>query len=190
MKARRLLFLGPPGVGKGTQAQRLVRDLGVPQISTGDMLRTAVAAGTEIGKKARSYMDRGELVPDEVVIGVAEARLSDADVAAGFILDGFPRTVAQAEALDRILAKIGRELECCVVLEVAEEALVKRLLNRATLEGRSDDNEETIRNRMRVYRRQTEPLVAYYRRRGIVRELDGLGSMDEVAERIRRVLAA
>lgn len=190
MKARRLLFLGPPGVGKGTQAQRLVQDLGVPQISTGDMLRAAVAAGSEVGRKARSYMDRGELVPDDVVIGVAELRLADADAADGFILDGFPRTVAQAEALDRILAKIGRELECVVVMEVAEEALVKRLLHRSTLEGRSDDNEETIRNRMRVYRTQTEPLVAHYRRRGIVRTLDGLGSMDEVAARIRTVLAA
>jgi adenylate kinase len=188
--ARRLLFLGPPGVGKGTQAQRLVGELGIPQISTGDMLRAAVAAGSEIGRRAKSFIDRGELVPDQVVIGVAEARLAEHDASAGFVLDGFPRTVAQAEALDRILERLGRELELCVVMEVAEPALVERLLRRSKLEGRSDDNEETIRNRMRVYREQTEPLVAHYRRRGIVRELDGLGSMDEVAERIRRAIAA
>lgn len=190
MKARRLLFLGPPGVGKGTQAQRLARELGIPTISTGDMLRAAVAAGSEIGKKAKGFMDRGELVPDEVVIGVAELRLADPDVAGGFILDGFPRTVVQAEALDRILRGLGRELECCIAMEVSETALVKRLLNRASLEGRSDDTEDTIQNRMRVYRAQTEPLVKYYRERGILRELDGLGSMDEVAERIRGALAA
>ncbi len=190
MKPRRLLFLGPPGVGKGTQAQRLVRDLGIPQISTGDMLRTAVAAGTPVGQQAKGYMDRGELVPDDVVIGVAELRLAQPDVADGFILDGFPRTVAQAEALDRILAKLGRTLERCIVMQVAEDALVERLEKRATLEGRSDDNEASIRTRMRVYRQQTEPLVAYYRRRGILSELDGLGDIDEVARRIRGVLAA
>jgi len=184
MSARRLLLLGPPGAGKGTQARLLVERLGVPQISTGDMLRAAVAAGSAVGRRARSYMDAGELVPDEVVIGVAEERLRQPDAAEGFILDGFPRTVAQAEALDALLARLGAKLERCVVLAADEDELVRRLLRRAELEGRSDDNEETIRTRMAEYRRKTEPLIGHYRQRGVLAELDGIGEIEEVAARI------
>jgi adenylate kinase len=189
MSARRLLLLGPPGAGKGTQAQRLGAELGIPQISTGDMLRAAVAGGTEIGKLAKATMDAGKLVPDEVVIGVAEERLARDDAKRGFILDGFPRTASQAQALDRMLGKLGCRLERCVALIVNEEELVKRLLRRAQLEGRTDDNEETIRTRMRVYRESTAPLIAYYRERGGLREVDGEGSVDEVAKRIEQALA-
>jgi adenylate kinase len=190
MTARRLLLLGPPGAGKGTQAERLVADLGIPQISTGDMLRAAVQAGTPVGRDAKGYMDRGELVPDAVVIGVAEERLRQPDARRGFILDGFPRTAAQAEALDGMLAGLGVSLERCVALRVDEDELVTRLLKRAAIEGRSDDTEETIRNRMRVYREQTAPLVDYYRRRGVLREVEGLGAIDEVAARIEEALEA
>jgi adenylate kinase len=190
MSARRLLLLGPPGAGKGTQALRLVERLGIPQISTGDMLRAAVAAGSEVGREAKSFMDAGKLVPDAVVIGVAEERLRRPDAKQGFILDGFPRTVAQAEALDRMLPKLGVALERCVALRVDEEQLVKRLLRRADIEGRSDDNEHAIRERMREYEQKTKPLIEYYRARGVLREVDGLGTVDEVARRIERALDA
>jgi adenylate kinase len=189
MSARRLLLLGAPGAGKGTQAQRLVRALGVPQISTGDMLRAAVAAGTEVGKRAAAVMERGELVSDEIVVGVARERLAQPDAREGFILDGFPRTVAQAEALDRILAEDGVRLERCIALVVDEEALLARLLKRAEIEGRADDDEQTIRHRMKVYREQTEPLVAHYRAQGVLVEVDGMGSVDEVAQRIQEALS-
>jgi adenylate kinase len=188
MTATRLLLLGPPGAGKGTQAQTLVEELGVPQISTGDMLRAAVAAGTEVGLLAGDYMERGDLVPDEVVIGVARERLAKPDCEKGFILDGFPRTRAQAEALDGILREVGRPLEACVSLEVPEDELVGRLLKRAEIEGRSDDNEQTVRNRMRVYREQTEPLIAYYREKGLLRRVDGVGAVDEIETRVREAL--
>jgi adenylate kinase len=188
MSARRLLLLGPPGAGKGTQAQLLVERLGVPLVGTGDMLRAAVAAGSEVGRKAKGYMDAGQLVPDAVVIGVAEERLGRPDAKKGFILDGFPRTAGQAEALDRMLPKLGCELERCVALTVDEGELVKRLLRRAELEGRSDDNETSIRTRMREYRDKTEPLIAYYRKRGVLREVDGLGEIEEVARRIAQAL--
>jgi adenylate kinase len=188
MSARRLLLLGPPGAGKGTQALRLVERLGIPQISTGDMLRAAVATGSEVGRQAKSYMEAGKLVPDAVVIGVAEQRLAHPDAERGFILDGFPRTVAQAEALDRMLPRLGVTLERCVALLVDEEQLVKRLLRRAEIEGRSDDNEHAIRERMREYEVKTKPLIEYYRGRGVLREVDGLGTMDEVAQRIERAL--
>ena len=188
--ARRFLLLGPPGAGKGTQAERLVKSLGVPQISTGDMLRAAVKAGTKVGQEAKGFMERGELVPDAVVIGVAEERMRQPDAQQGFILDGFPRTAAQAEALDAMLAKLGVALERCVALTVDENELVARLLKRAEIEGRADDNETAIRTRMRVYREQTEPLVDYYRKRGVLREIDGLGTVDAVAARIEGALAA
>jgi adenylate kinase len=189
MSARRMLLLGPPGAGKGTQALRLVARLGIPQISTGDMLRDAVAAGTEVGRQAQGYMDRGALVPDAVVVGVAEERLAQGDAEAGFVLDGFPRTVAQAEALDALMARMGTSLERCVALIVNEDALVTRLTGRAQIEGRSDDAEETIRTRMSVYRAQTAPLIDYYRKRGILSEVDGLGSIEEVAKRIEEALS-
>ena len=189
MNARRLLLLGPPGAGKGTQAERLVTTLRIPQISTGDMLRTAVKAGTTIGREAKSYMDRGDLVPDSVVIGVAEERLQQTDAKQGFILDGFPRTAPQAAALDALLAKLGVRLECCIALQVDEDELVKRLLRRAEIEGRSDDNETTIRNRMQVYRQQTQPLIDHYRDLGVLAFVAGNGSIDEVAARIEGAIA-
>jgi adenylate kinase len=189
MTATRLLLLGPPGAGKGTQAERLVKALGIPQISTGDMLRAAVRAGSEVGRQAHAYMERGDLVPDPVVIGVAEERLRQPDAQKGFILDGFPRTPVQAEALDRMLDRLGVRLERCVALRVDEDTLVQRLLRRAAIEGRNDDNEAIIRNRMRVYRESTQPLVDYYRRRGVLFEVDGEGGIDAVAARIGEVLA-
>jgi adenylate kinase len=189
MTPRRLLLLGPPGAGKGTQAQRLVAKLGVPQVSTGDMLRAAVVAASEVGQQAKSYMDRGELVPDAVVIGVAEERLRQPDAVAGFVLDGFPRTAAQARALDALLAKLGRELQRVVSIGVDDEVLVERLVRRSRLEGRSDDTPETVRNRMRVYREQTAPLIDHYRARNLLVEVDGRGSVEEVERRIQEALA-
>ena len=189
MSARRLLLLGAPGAGKGTQAEHLGERLGIPQISTGEMLRKAVAAGTPLGREAQAYMERGDLVPDDVVIGIADERLAQPDAKAGFVLDGFPRTAAQAEALDGLLEELGERMERCLALVVDEGALVARLLERAQIEGRSDDSEETVRNRMSVYRKQTEPLVEHYRKRGILVEVDGMGSMDEVAARIEEALA-
>lgn len=188
MTARRLLLLGPPGAGKGTQAVRLAEELEIPQISTGEMLRAAVAAGSEVGKQAKAHMDAGGLVPDDVVIGVAEERLGQPDAANGFILDGFPRTRAQAEALDGLLGQLGCTLECCIVLTADAEELVKRLLKRSEIEGRSDDNETAIRNRMTVYAEKTAPLIDYYGAKNILVEVDGLGEIDEVAARIAAAL--
>ena len=185
----KLILLGAPGAGKGTVAKMLTAIDGSVQISTGDILRGAVQAGTELGKEAQGYMDRGELVPDAVVIGVAEDRLSQDDAESGFVLDGFPRTTAQAEALDALLERMGTDLERCVALVVDEDTLVARLLGRAKIEGRSDDSEETIRTRMSVYRAQTAPLVDYYRKRGALAEVDGLGSVEEVAKRIEEALS-
>jgi adenylate kinase len=188
MSVRRLLLLGPPGAGKGTQAQLLIARLGIPQISTGDMLRAAVAAGSEVGQQAKPYMDLGKLTPDEIVIGAAEERLGRPDAKLGFILDGFPRTVAQAEALDRMLPRLGCQLERCVAITVDEEELGKRLLRRAEIEGRTDDNDASIRTRMREYREKTQPLIAYYKSRGVLREVDGVGNVDAVARRIAQAL--
>lgn len=190
MTVKRLLLLGPPGAGKGTQAARLEKSLHVPQVSTGDMLRAAVDAETEVGKLASSYMERGELVPDSVVIRVAGERLKQDDAKRGFILDGFPRTAPQAEALDELLDAMDRPLQRCLSLAVDENVIVKRLMRRAEIEGRADDNEETIRNRMRVYREQTAPLVDYYEKRNLLVEVDGDGSIEEVAERLEAAVAA
>ena len=189
MSARRLLLLGPPGAGKGTQAKYLVEGLGIPQISTGDMLRAAVAAKTEVGLKAKETMDRGDLVSDDIVIAVAEERLSQPDARDGFVLDGFPRTTVQAEALDGILERLELPLERCVALVVDTEELVGRLLKRAEIEGRADDNEEAIRNRMQVYAAETEPLIAYYREAGLLAEVPAKGSIDDVRERIQKAIA-
>jgi adenylate kinase len=186
----RVLLLGPPGAGKGTQAAMLVESLSVPHISTGDMLREAVALGTEVGKRAKTIMEAGKLVGDEIVIAIAEERLSQPDAAKGFLLDGFPRTLAQAEALDGMLEKLETPLECCVALTVDTEAVVQRLLKRAEIEGRADDNEATIRERMSVYDAQTAPLLQYYDERGLLVETNGMGSVDEVAARIQEVIGA
>ena len=185
---RRLLIVGPPGAGKGTQAAMVARALGIPHISTGEMLRGHVARGTELGKQAKSIMESGALVPDSIVIAMVKDRLAADDAACGFLLDGFPRTAAQAEALDREVA--DRPLETVLSLEVDEEEVVRRLLKRAEIEGRSDDTEETIRNRMAVYRAQTEPLLAYYRDGGVLRPVDGMGTIEEIFSRIAAALAA
>jgi len=189
MSARRILLVGPPGVGKGTQAERLASRLGIPKISTGDMLRAAVAAGSALGERARELIESGELVSDEIVIGIAQARLSEPDARLGFVLDGFPRTPAQAEALDGYLAGAGTPLERCLVLEAPEAELVERLLKRAQIEGRADDNEATIRRRMQVYRDQTAPLLAHYRGGSIVAEIDADSTIDEVEKRIDEALS-
>ncbi|MCG8590862.1 MAG: adenylate kinase [Proteobacteria bacterium] len=186
--ATHIVLLGAPGAGKGTQAARLVERLGIPQISTGDMLRAAVAAGTEVGQRAKAVMDAGQLVSDEIVVAIAEERLAQDDARKGFILDGFPRTTGQAEALDGMLERLGKSLDCCLAITVVDEEVIARLLKRAEIEGRADDNEETIRERMKVYREQTAPLLDYYRAKGLVREVDGMGELDAVAERIREAL--
>ena len=189
MSAKRILLLGAPGAGKGTQAARIIESLQIPHISTGDMLRAAVAEGTEVGLKAKAVMDAGQLVSDEIVIAIAEERLGQPDAKQGFILDGFPRTLAQAEALDSTLHKLGTPLECCLAVTVDSEAVVQRLLKRAEIEGRADDNEETIRERMRVYEEQTAPLLDHYRKAGVLVEVDGMGSVDEVFARVEEALS-
>lgn len=188
MIAPRLVLLGAPGAGKGTQAARLMESLGVPHVSTGDMLRAAVAAKTEIGVKAKAIMDAGQLVSDEIVIGIAKDRLQEPDARNGFILDGFPRTQAQAEALDEMLTELSSPLSCCLAITVNVDEVVQRLLKRSELEGRADDTEETIRERMKVYEDQTAPLLTYYRKRDLLREIDGMGDVDEVTARIREAL--
>ena len=183
-----MILLGPPGAGKGTQATSLIDRLGIPHVSTGDMLRAAVAAETPVGLQAKAVMEAGELVSDEIVIGIAEERLSEADAKTGFLLDGFPRTIAQAEALEGLLEKLGVELEYCLALTVDNDAIVERLLKRAEIEGRADDNEETIRERMREYDAKTAPLLDFYKSRGRLVEVDGMGTIEEVGERIKQAL--
>jgi len=184
----RMILLGPPGAGKGTQATSLIDRLEIPHVSTGDMLRAAVAAETPVGLQAKAVMEAGELVSDEIVIGIAEERLSEDDAKAGFLLDGFPRTIAQAEALEGLLEKLGVELDCCLALTVDNDAIVERLLKRAEIEGRADDNEETIRERMREYDAKTAPLLDFYKSRGRLVEVDGMGTIEEVGEKITQAL--
>lgn len=188
MSATRIVLLGPPGAGKGTQAVKIAESLGIPHVSTGDMLRAAVKAGTPVGRKAKAIMDAGELVSDEIVIGIAEERLSEDDAKKGFLLDGFPRTLAQAHALESMLGRLGSALDVCLALEVDTEAVVQRLLKRAEIEGRADDNEETIRERMRVYAEETAPLIDFYRERDLLETVSGMGTVEEVQERIRAAL--
>lgn len=192
----RLILLGPPGAGKGTQAQRLVEAHGIVQLSTGDMLRAAVAAQTPIGLKAKDVMARGELVSDEIVVGIIEDRIGQGDCARGFILDGFPRTVAQAEALDAMLARKGIALDAVIELKVDEAALVGRIEKRvADMQARgepvrADDNAEALKKRLDAYRAQTAPVSAYYDGRGALKTVDGMAPIDEVTGAIARILGA
>jgi adenylate kinase len=212
-----IILLGPPGAGKGTQAQRLQTDVGMIQLSTGDMLRAAVKSGSALGQKAKDIMEAGKLVPDELMVGLIEDRIAQPDAAKGFILDGFPRTEAQAGALDKMLARSGKKLDQVVEMEVDEKALTERVVGRFTcavcgtgyhdkfkrpkVEGvcdvcgskeftrRKDDNAETMKTRMAAYRAQTEPLLPYYRAKGVLKKVDGMAAMDEVYRQIRAVLA-
>ncbi|RRU17346.1 MULTISPECIES: adenylate kinase [Stenotrophomonas] len=186
----RLVLLGPPGSGKGTQATRLKDKLGLAHISTGDMLRAEISAGSELGKQAKAVMDAGNLVSDEILLGMLESRLSQADVAKGFILDGYPRNVAQANALDALLAKIGQPLDAVVQLDVATDLLVQRIAGRAAEQGRADDNPESVRNRLNVYNEQTAPVVDFYAGRGTLERVDGVGELDEVEARIHKAIKA
>ena len=210
-----LILLGPPGAGKGTQAERITEDFDLPYISTGDMLREAVKTGTELGRQAKSFMDQGELVPDDVIIGVILEKVEAPEAADGFILDGFPRTIAQAEALDDAFAKLGRELTATILLEVPDDELVRRLSGRrvspagrpyhvdfnppkvpgkcdvdgSDLIQRDDDKPEVVRKRLEVYQRQTAPLVDYYEERGILRRFDGTLAPTQVHDHIRATIA-
>ena len=187
----KLIFLGPPGAGKGTQAQRIEEAFNVRQLSTGDMLRAAVAAETEIGKQAKDIMARGDLVPDEVVVGIISDRIEEDDCANGFVLDGFPRNVAQAEALDAMLEHKNIALNGVVELAVDSEVLIGRILKRAkeSADGpREDDTEEALQHRLRVYEEQTAPVAEFYASKGILKTLDGMQEMDEVTQQIHTVL--
>jgi adenylate kinase len=210
-----LILLGPPGSGKGTQGETLQTDLELPYYATGDILRAAVREGTEIGKQAKEYMDRGDFVPDEVIVGVIAERIDKPEAADGFILDGFPRTIAQAEALDAKMAELGRELTAVILIEVSEEEIVRRLSDRRTcpnghvfhvefdppekegvcdvcgepLTTREDDKPEVVRHRLEQYREKTEPLIDYYEQRGLIERVDGEQAPDEVGDQIRALLA-
>jgi adenylate kinase len=192
----RLILLGPPGAGKGTQAQRLVDKHGIVQLSTGDMLRAAVKAGTPVGLRAKDIMARGELVPDEVVVGIIEERIEQPDARKGFILDGFPRTVAQAEALEKLLARKGLKLDAVVELEVDDEILLQRIEKRvAEMQARgepvrADDNAESLKKRLDAYRAQTAPVSDYYASKGALKTVDGMAPIDDVTKAIAAHLAA
>ncbi len=211
-----LIFLGPPGAGKGTQAEYICRDFGVVQLSTGDILRANRKQGTELGNKAQSFMDKGELVPDEIIVDMIREELKKPDLQDGYLLDGFPRTVPQAEALDKLLDEMGQKLDSVLVLEVPNDELVKRLTNRRTcnncgksyhlifnppkndeicdncgekaLYQRDDDKEETVRNRLKVYENQTFPLIDYYNKKGLTKKIDGVGDLGQVYARIKSFL--
>lgn len=213
----RLVFLGPPGAGKGTQARELAREWQVPQVATGDMLREAMAAGTPIGREAKQYYDRGELVPDDVIVRMIGERLAEPDATRGFLLDGFPRNLAQAEALSRLLKDLGQTIDAVVYFDVSEPELLRRLTGRrvcrqcgatyhlvsapparpdvcdrcgGALYQRPDDSEETVRNRLGVYTRQTAPLLDYYRGRGLLVTVNGEGSIDAIRDAIRRAIGS
>ena len=213
----RIVLLGGPGSGKGTQAKKLTEKFGIPQVSTGDIFRAAVKEGTPMGLKAKEYMDKGELVPDDVVVGVVEERLAKPDLDDGFMLDGFPRTLPQAEALDGLLAGMGKPLDHAILVDVPDDELMKRLTGRRTcrnsecgkmyhvmfnppkkeglcdacgseLYQRDDDSEATIRERLNVYAEQTAPLIDYYADKGLLRRVEGVGPIDEIFQSIEKVL--
>ncbi len=186
----RLLIIGPPGAGKGTQAKAIAEHYAIPAISTGDIFRKNVAAGTELGRKVKEIMAAGEYVPDSVTNAMVRDRLAEDDARGGFLLDGYPRTVNQVHELDDILATSGGTLDAVLELGVDVDAVVQRLLKRAEIEGRADDTEEVIRNRMSVYDEQTSPLTSIYGERGVLVKVDGMGEVDEVAERIYAALDA
>jgi adenylate kinase len=185
-----VVLMGPPGAGKGTHAELLAGRLGVPVVSTGDIFRAQVAAGTELGRTAQGYLDAGEYVPDEVTNAMVRDRLAADDARPGFLLDGYPRTLDQAAVLDKLLAKQGRVLDAAVVLRVDQEDLVRRLLHRAKIEHRSDDTEDVIRRRLQVYAGQTVPLISLYDERKLLHEVDGTGDVAEVRQRILEVACA
>jgi adenylate kinase len=186
----RLILMGPPGAGKGTQAKVISERLGVPAISTGDIFRANVSQRTPLGVEAKRYMDAGDYVPDEVTNAMVRSRLAEPDARGGFLLDGYPRTVAQVEELDAMLADAGEGLDAVVVLTVDRDEVVARLLKRAEIEGRADDTEDVIRRRQEVYAEQTAPLLEVYSGRGLLVEVDGLGSVDEVSSRVFAALDA
>jgi len=185
----RLVLLGAPGSGKNTQATRLREHLQVPHISTGDLLRAAVKAGTELGLQAKAVMESGGLVSDEIVLGMLEERLTAGDTGNGFVLDGYPRNLAQANALDALLARLGQPVDIAVQLDVDTELLIDRLAGRAEAEGRADDSPDAVRKRLGVYTEATAPVVDFYRNSGRLARVDGVGSMDEVFQRIIATLA-
>jgi adenylate kinase len=180
----RLIMMGPPGAGKGTQAKYVADHFGIPAISTGDIFRANVSQGTALGKKAQEYMDAGEYVPDEITNSMVRNRIDEPDAVPGFLLDGYPRTVSQVEELDGMIGFNGHRLDAVVVLTVDDEELIQRLLQRAAIEGRADDTEDVIRRRQEVYLEQTEPLIEVYRERGLLVEVDGMGEVDDVTARI------
>jgi adenylate kinase len=180
----RLIIMGPPGAGKGTQAKFVAEHFGIPAISTGDIFRANVSQGTPLGLKAQGYMDAGEYVPDEVTNLMARNRIDEEDAAPGFLLDGYPRTLAQVQELDGMIKYTGHSLDAVVVLTVDPEEIVQRLLQRAEVEGRPDDTEDVIRRRQKLYTEQTEPLIGVYRERGLLIEVDGMGDVSDVTARI------
>ena len=184
----RLVLFGAPGSGKGTQATRLKERLGVPHISTGDLLRGEIKAGTELGLKAKGLMDAGQLLPDDIMLGIIEHRLGEPDAKPGFILDGYPRNLAQADALDTVLARIGQPLDVVVKLEVPDSAIIDRCEVRFEKEGRPDDNPDTVKRRLGIYADQTAPVAEFYAKRGKLKVVDGVGELDEVTARIKAAL--
>ncbi len=189
MTGTRIVFLGPPGAGKGTQAKLLCQELAIPHLSTGDMFRAAVAAATKLGVQAKRFLDAGELVPDEVTVGLVEERILQPDCKNGFLLDGFPRTVAQAEALDQTLARRALRLWAVVELIVPDETILARIRQRGAVSGRTDDEESVAARRLAVYFEQTAPVVEYYKMKNQLKSVDGVGEVPEVSKRIKDVIS-
>jgi len=184
----RFVLFGAPGSGKGTQAARLKQDFGIPHISTGDLLRGEIKEGTELGLKAKALMDAGHLLPDDIMLGIIEHRLAQADAKPGFILDGYPRNLAQADALDHLLARIGQPLDAVVKLEVPNEVIIGRCEIRYAAEHRKDDDPAVVRDRLKVYAEQTAPVADFYAKRGTLQVVDGVGELNEVTARVKRAL--